>query len=214
LAVRSDHVTAEAQFGLVTRPTHTNTAWDVARFEAPCQRFVDLSEPNFGVALLTDSKHGYSSLGSMLKLSLLRSPVEPDPRGDAGEHRFRYALAPHAGSVTTAGVVRWARAFSDPVMVAATGAEPSSRSMFSVDHPGVQIDTVKPAESGSDVIVRLYEAHGDRSRVRLRSSLPFAGAARTDLLERDSEDLDWADGSTSLELGPFEVVSIRLRASP
>ena len=50
--VHADRSTAEIQFGHVERPTHTNTSWDVARFEYVAHRFVHVGEPGFGVAVI------------------------------------------------------------------------------------------------------------------------------------------------------------------
>ncbi len=50
-AVRAERATFECAFGVVTRPTHANTSWEEAQFEACAHRFVDLSEPGFGLAL-------------------------------------------------------------------------------------------------------------------------------------------------------------------
>ena len=45
------------------------------------------------------------------------------------------------------------------------------------------VDTVKPAEDGDGLIVRLYEAHGGRGVARLRVGVPFAEAWFANLLE-------------------------------
>ena len=74
----------ETAFGVVERPTHRNTSWDAARFEVAGHRFADLSEPGYGVALLNDGHYGHHALGNELGLSLLRSPVWPDPLADEG----------------------------------------------------------------------------------------------------------------------------------
>ena len=98
VAVRSQFASFEVQFGYVQRPTHANTSWDAARFEVAAQRWADLSEPGFGVALLNDCKHGYDVRGNVLRLSLLRGPTWPDPTADAGRHHFSYASSRTAAS--------------------------------------------------------------------------------------------------------------------
>ena len=102
LAVHSHEATFETMYGVVRRPTHRNTSWDAARFEVSAHRFADLSEPGYGVALLNDGKYGHSVHGNVLTLSLLRSPLYPDPTADEGEHHFTYSLLPHAGDWTEA----------------------------------------------------------------------------------------------------------------
>lgn len=46
----------ETQYGIVRRPTHYNTTWDMAKFEVCCHRWADLSEHGFGVSILNDCK--------------------------------------------------------------------------------------------------------------------------------------------------------------
>lgn len=81
----------------MTRPTHRNTSWDWAKFEVCGHKWADLSEPQWGAAVLNDSKYGWNVHGRTLTLSLLRSPKSPDANCDMHQHRFRYALMPHRG---------------------------------------------------------------------------------------------------------------------
>src|SRR5262249_55855208 len=157
LAVRSRLATYEVPFGVEQRPTHASTAWDAARYEVPGHRFADLSEHGFGVAVLTDSKYGYSCRGGVLRVSLLRSPKAPDPETDMGLHRFVYAVLPHAGSWQDGGVLAEATALCRPLRLA-QGLAPAS--LVSTDTPGLVVDTVKLAERSDALGVGLYEALG------------------------------------------------------
>lgn len=99
LALHATAATYETQFGSIQRPTHTNTSRDAMQFEVCGRRWGDLSQPDYGVALLNDSKYGYSCRGNRLRLSLLRSPKAPDADCDMGRHHFTYSLLPHLGHV-------------------------------------------------------------------------------------------------------------------
>ena len=214
--VQAPEAAFEVQFGHVTRPTHRNTSWDVARFEVCGRRWADLSDGRYGVALLNDCKHGYDILGNVMRLSLLRAPSYPDPNADRGHHRFTYALLPHAGGPTGGGVIEAAYDLNNPVLLATTGvhggAAPEQRSFFSVDAPGVFVEAVKVAEDGDEVVVRLYEGFGGRCTARLRCCSPLRSAQLTDLLEREVEELPLTDdGAILLEFGPFEVHTVKLR---
>src|SRR5262249_48175487 len=96
-AGRSASAQLAPAFGGAEGPTHRNARWDQARCEVAGPRFADLSEPGYGLALLNDGRYGYHALGSELGISLLRSPVSPDPRADEGRHELTYALLPHSG---------------------------------------------------------------------------------------------------------------------
>jgi alpha-mannosidase len=74
----------ETQYGFVRRPTHYNTSWDMAKFEVCCHKWADLSEHNYGVSILNDSKYGFATCGNLMRLSLLRAPKAPDAHADMG----------------------------------------------------------------------------------------------------------------------------------
>jgi alpha-mannosidase len=88
VSARNRAATFECANGVVMRPTHRNTSWEQAMFEAVAHRFIDLGEPGFGVALLNDAKYGHSVRDNVLGMSLLRSPIYPDPLADEGEQSF------------------------------------------------------------------------------------------------------------------------------
>ena len=124
----TSEIRAEIQFGHVKRPTHRNTTWDRARFEASMHRWVDLSESDFGVALLNDCKYAYDCLEQSVRLTLVRGSTFPSPEADLGEHRLRYALFVHDGVADLADVHRAAECFNNPVAV--IGSRQHSASML------------------------------------------------------------------------------------
>jgi alpha-mannosidase len=210
LALRSEYATYEIQFGHVRRPTHFNTTWDFARFEVCGHRWADLSEPNYGVALLNDSKYGYACHANVLRLSLLRSPKSPDPQADMGRHHFRYALFPHEGGPQTGGVIPAAAGFNQPLRVQASSQPAQSRSFFSVDNPGVVLDTVKKAEDSGDLILRFYESHGAHQEATLTVDGRIAKASRVNLLEEEDAPIRAGVRTIKLKLRPFEILSLKL----
>ena len=169
--VRAMNATYEMQFGNVERPTHYNTMHDLARFEVPFHKWADLSEHGFGVAILSESKYGFATFDNVMRLSLLRSSKDPDQVADMGRQQFSYAIMPHAGGWREAGVVAEAAKFNAPLLLAPGHAEP--RSFASIDTPNLVIDTIKHAEDGQGIILRLYECHGARGTARLNVDLPF-----------------------------------------
>jgi len=116
-AVHAHEATFETIFGVQRRPTHRNTPWERARFEVSAHRFVDLSEPGYGVALLNDGKYGYNVLEGTIGVSLVRGPLHPDPFADEGAHHFSLALYPHTGTWVEGKVVQAAQAFNAPMVV-------------------------------------------------------------------------------------------------
>ncbi len=213
LDVRAMNATYEVQFGHLQRPTHFNTSWDMARFEVVAHHWADLSDPEVGVALLNDSKYGYATHGSTMRLSLLRAPTAPDPEADQGHHIFRYALLPHPGAPQTAGVIEEGYRFNMPLHLLPASAQSSQRSFFSVTNPAVVLDTVKKAEDSDEIVVRLYEARGAHGAARLLTSLPVQSARRCNLLEDPDPGapLAWPSGGLEFTFRPFEIVTFILK---
>lgn len=208
--ILSPVATHEIQWGSVQRPTHRNTSWDWARFETCAQKWVDLSEGDYGVSLLNDCKYGHDVQGNTLRLSLLRSPTMPDPEADQGRHVFTYSLLPHTGGVGETTIAA-AYALNDPLLaVRATGAEGTPAGLVSVDRPNAVIETVKRAEDGRGFIVRLYESQRRRGPVTLHTGFDLAHAERTNLLEHPRENLSASGRAVTFELKPFEIVTLRL----
>jgi alpha-mannosidase len=98
LAASSPMATYEIPYGTIDRPTTRTNSVDSAKFEVPALRWADLGDGQHGLSLINESKYGYDAAGNVLRLSLLRSPIYPDPNADRGHQVFRYALYPHAGT--------------------------------------------------------------------------------------------------------------------
>jgi alpha-mannosidase len=92
--------------------------------------------------------------------------------------------------------------------------------LIEVSDPAVVVESVKLSDDRSgDVVVRLYESLGGRTRTTVTASFPVERATVTDLLEREDPEIAAlapavVDGS-SVDLGvkPFQVVTLRLRPS-
>ncbi|MGH9300243.1 MAG: glycoside hydrolase family 38 C-terminal domain-containing protein, partial [Acidimicrobiales bacterium] len=205
------HATFEVQFGHVERPTHANTSWDAAKFEVPAQRWADLSEPGFGVALLNDCKHGYDVRSNVMRLSLLRGPTWPDPRADLGRHRFSYAVLPH-GSLSEKGLVAHeAEAFNLPIRAVSSNPAAGPASGRVLEVRGAAVSSIKRADSGDCLAVRLYEHLGTHSRAELvLGGAGIKDARRADSLERAAGPVDVEAGKARLDLRPFELVTVLL----
>ncbi|MET9399915.1 glycoside hydrolase family 38 C-terminal domain-containing protein [Kitasatospora sp. NPDC002965] len=224
LDVHTERYAAETQFGHQFRPTHTNTSWEAAKFEACNHRFVHLEEPGWGVALVTPSTYGHDVTRAVratdggttttVRFSLLRAPRFPDPQTDQGVHRFRHALVPGAA---IGDAVREGYAVGLPER-RVTGSAEAVRPLVELDEAALVVSAVKLADDGSgDLVLRVYEAGGGRARGRLRTSFRPAAAVPCDLLERPwdgtrGEVAVDGDGVT-LSLRPFELVTLRLTPS-
>ena len=215
--ILSPRATYEVQFGHVERPTHRNTSWDWARFEVCAQKWVDLSEADYGVTLINDCKYGHDIRDNVIRISLLRSPTSPDPTADAGEHHFTYSLLPHVDALTHK-TIEHAYLLNDPLLVADGGegrmvqSTRGVRGLVMSSSPYDVIETVKRAEDGNGIIVRFYRASRSRGIATLMTGFPLRGAFTTNLLEENQEELVVRNDSVSLMVTPFQIVTLRLIA--
>lgn len=191
LDLRVTHARSEIQYGSISRPTHTNTSWDTARFETVAHRWVDLSETGYGVALLNDGRYGHDIHGAVIRISLLRSPTTPDPNADQGVQELTYSLLPHPGAWPSGEVVAHGYMLNRPLRLIApqrkrkaSSAQSTPQPLFWVETGAVVVEAVKRASEGDELIVRMYEPWGSRTKVAVRCSLPVERVIETDLLER------------------------------
>ncbi len=207
-AVHVREANCDVQFGYTARPTHRNTSWDMAKFEVAAHKYADLSNNDYGVALLNDCKYGYKVLKNVLDLNLLRSPVHPDPDADIGTHSFTYALLPHTGTLIESDVIEEAQRLNFPPIVA-----PGLINMcipVEIDGDGITLAALKRAEKEPNtLVIRLVENRGRFAKCKLTL---HAGDALVpcDLME-------WQDGdplsgkSHELEFTPFEIKTFKIK---
>lgn len=208
LALQSTGSIAEIQFGHVTRPSHRNTSWDQARFETPMQRWVAMEEPGFGAALLNDCKYGYDAKGTTLRLTLLRSPTWPWDGADQGRHRFRYGITLHDG-VATGQVQQAADDFNHPLTLWAGQGGQIAPLIGAC--PGLSVESVKPAEDGQGIVLRLVERLGQRQSLHLPLRSDITQVWACDLIEENRAPLTIQDNRVALTVSPFQILSLYLK---
>ena len=211
----TDKATYDIQFGSIERPTHKNTSWDEARFEACAHKYADLSDGGYGVSLMNDCKYGYDIHDGVMQLSLLRSPTDPNPEADQGKHSFTYSLYPHAGTLRDSDTVRRAYMLNIPMtaLKAEGGSDiiPSGFSLLSLESDHVACETVKEAEDGEGTVIRIYEYKNIRDKVKLNTALRFKKAYLCDLLENEVCEIPSENGNIICEIKGFEILTIKLK---
>ncbi|PTU17567.1 hypothetical protein P175DRAFT_0504855 [Aspergillus ochraceoroseus IBT 24754] len=227
----------ETQYGIIKRPTHYNTSWDMAKFEVCCHKWADLSESGYGVSILNDSKYGFATCGNLMRLSLLRAPKAPDAHADMGRHHIRYAILPHLGALD-ARTVRAGYNFNKPLALQSSPTKQETltsttnlfRSIRLTGSPSLILDVVKrgeddedvsrdtlPRRAGKSIILRIYEALGGKSRGVICTTLPVKKGWKCNVLEDDEMALDIGSkdrhGTVAIpiELRAFEVATYRLQ---
>ena len=171
-----------------------------------------MSEGNYGVALLNDGKYGFGADGATLTMTIAKCGGFPYEGASDEIPDFTYALLPHGGR-DLRGVIRDAYVLNAPFATrpGGTGDLPAAFSLVSCDDEGVAVETVKCAEDGEGIVLRLYEAVKERHTVRLHIGRPIREARLLDLTEREIGELPVAADAVTLTVRPFEILTVKVR---
>ncbi len=216
VAVHANKATYEIPYGNIERPTHWNTDWDRARFEVPAQKWADLSEGDYGVSLLNDCKYGYDIRGNVIRLTLLKSAVDPDPNADIGHHSFCYSLYPHAGDWRHGQTVQRAYELNYPLLTQVVNCSGeklrmSADSFAKVSSANVMIEAVKKAEDSDRIILRLYEAYNQRGKVELEFAHDLKDVRECNCLEQEYGGIPFEKDKFRFNMRPYEIKTFLLQ---
>lgn len=215
LDVNALRTTYEIQFGHLERSNTRNTSWEDAKYEVCAHKWADMADGGYGMALMNDCKYGYSAENSVLGMTLLRCGNSPNPDADKELHTFTYSILPHEGSIVQAEIVKEAYMLNNPLFAVGvtqgSGALPAAFSLFGCD--GAVLETIKPAEDGNGLILRLYEPYNRSGKVTLRCGRPIVSAEICNLLEQPAEEeaaVEKTANMISLPIKPFEIITLRI----
>ena len=213
LAASSGKATFEIPYGAIERSTTRNNSWEKAQFEVPAMRWADLGDRSHALSVLNDAKYGYDAEGNTLRITLLRSPIWPDPDADRGRQQFRYALYPHPGSWKDAMTVRRGYEMNYPLsteqVFAHAGALPAEHSWGSVENANVTLTAVKKAEDTDALIFRMYEWAGKASEVKLHVPAGASGARETNMMEKPEPSQLAVQGDVvTVPIKPYEILTL------
>ncbi|MCQ2794954.1 MAG: glycosyl hydrolase-related protein [Bacilli bacterium] len=213
--VKCEQARFDIQFGSIGRNTKPKNSYDEAKFEVCGQKWVDMSDGKFGVALLNDSKYGYGVEGSDLSLTVLKSGSYPYDEATDVCPEFKFALFPHTGDYKNDAVVKEAYIFNRPALVYqnknAKGYQNVKHSFVSLAAPGVIVETVKRAHNEKAYIIRGFETMGSSHDVSLNVNVPFKKAYLADLMENNLKALPVKKGVIKLKVKPFEIFTIKIK---
>lgn len=220
LAASGPFATYEIPYGTIQRPTTRNNSWEDAKFEVPSIRWADLGDGQHGFSLLNMSKYGYDAVGHTLRISLLRSPTDPDPNADRGHHHFSYCLYPHAGDWKQALTVRRGYEYNYNLRAmqvsAHPGVLPARHAFVTLESKNVILTAVKKAEDNNALILRFYEWAGKDGNVRIHVPKGATEANLANLLEQpEGSPLSIENGDIiTVPAHPYEIVTVGVGYHP
>jgi alpha-mannosidase len=133
---------------------------------------------------------------------------------DKGEHDFVYSIYPHSGDWRVGDTVREAYQVNVPLCAEVgngAGCGGAMTAFAAINRPNVIVDTIKGAEDGNGLIVRVYESQGARCEAELTFGFELADATECNLMEDDEHAVSVDGGKLRFYIKPYEIKTILLR---
>ncbi|HEY9012867.1 MAG TPA: glycosyl hydrolase-related protein, partial [Devosia sp.] len=83
-------------------------------------------------------------------------------------------------------------------------------SFASVDNDCVTIETLKGAEDGKGLILRIFEHANRRASTKLTFGPKIKSVTRVNLMEEGNEPMTLDGNAVTLQLRPFEITTLRV----
>jgi len=207
LNISNSQANYEIPFGSISRQSDGS--------EYPALKWIDVSGSDYGVSLLNDCKYGFDVNDNVMRMSLLRGPLYPDPRADEGTHCIGYALFPHSGSFKDANTFRRGYEFNNPLItivdMSHPGQFPKEYSFIQVEPENVFLTAMKEEQGyyNRGIIIRVFEAFGTPTLTSITLPQEFI-YQEVSPLERDEEGIHGQGDNIRFALKPYEIKTIKL----
>jgi alpha-mannosidase len=211
--LNTDTAAFDIPFGTMERKTSENTSWEKARFEVPMQKWADLSETDYGVALLNNGKYGIAARGTSLGLSIAKTPIYPDPEADGETNTFTFSLYPHLGTWLDSHIFRRANELNVPLRVI-KGRSSSDKSFLSIETDDLMLEAIKGSEDERSIVLRCYEVGNRRGETKIRLWKNVAQVEATNFLEERVSDrekkVESDENNLKISYRNYEICTIKL----
>ncbi len=213
--VKAQKYTRDIAYATIESSNYRHNPYDKAKFEVSAHNFIDMSEDNYGVSILNDCKYGYEVDKQRMIITLLKAPMNPDPKSDRGDHYFTYAIYPHKGSWKTADTLKMGLEMNNPAVSVdvKSGSEGADEMSFiKLNGKNVTLEAVKKCEDEDAYIVRFVEKAGSRTEVSAELFADIKAVYECNLLEREDVAVDIASGNTlNFTINPFEIKCYKIK---
>lgn len=207
--LNSTEAVYEIPFGVIKRKTTASNSWELAKFEVPFIKWMDIYEDDYGVALLNDGKYGIAVERSNVGISLAKTPIYPDYETDSEENVFTYSIYPHKGNWISAEVYKRAYELNYPIR--ATKGKGGEKSFVSVNPRNIVLEALKPSEDGNGIVLRLYNVENNRGIGEIKLWKSPNTAYKTNILENEKlEDVNINKDEISFNYRNYEIISIKI----
>ncbi len=219
----------ETQFGVVPEPTELFASLEKTGTPAGIPNFLSWfchGDGTRGITFMNKGIPASEIRGSKVYLTLFRSVGILSADGDAGpliptpdaleldrDYTFEYALQHHDGDWKQSEAYKHGQEFHHlPLAVQASskGDLPQEFSFLELKPNNLILSALKKAEDSDKVILRFFETKGESTMAEVRLFRSIKRATAVNLLEQEEYDLKPEHNKLSMDVKPFEIVSLKL----
>ncbi len=207
---------SDGQFGITLSPTESHLLEFGGLWPNYCsQAHHGIDPPGYGAAFITPEQVTKGHMYAFVMSSNFRTNFQPVQQS---EILFRYSLTSHEGDWRKGDCARFGwgvanRLIADDVRGKRGGPLAHDAMTFcSVDKPNVLLTTLKRAEDGNGIIIRLIETQGKKTTATV--TLPHVAIAKalsTNLVEVDIEPAVFTKHEIKANLKPFGITTFRIQ---
>lgn len=233
----SDSVTYDLGLGTIKRGINRPELYEV-----PGHQWADMTANNdpYGFTVLNDCRYGWDHPdSSTLRLTLIHTPgvfdnwawVGDQSSQDLGHHTFGFAVRTHEPLEQQSGNVWQAARFNQPLIAFQTEPHKGTlgptfsfvqiypmdmmRSLLPPCPSQVMVTAVKKAEDSDELIVRLRELCGIRTKsVEVAFPWPISSARELDGAENEKADAEFEGTVLMTSLAPFQPRTFAVKLTP
>ena len=215
LNIKGFNAAYEIPYGVIHRSSDLSKQENKGKFEVPALRWADLSEDEYGVSLINDSKYGYDVDKNVMRLTLLNAPLWPDPMANRGQNSVSYQLYPHNGDWKKAQTKRRGYEFNNPVLCFPAdrhiGELPLRNSFVQISPDNIILTTIKYAEDNKDVwVLQWYESEGKDTEVELILPAMPKRIVGSNFLEEDGNDIKIKQNKIRVKNLAYAVMTVKV----
>lgn len=209
--IRAVDARFDIQNGNIRRPITCNNSWEAAKFEVAAHKWVDLWETGYGMAVLNDCKYGHDIKEDTIRLTLLKSAIDPDYSADTGSHEFIYSILPHHKEWYESKIEQEAFDLNNPLEGVKGQSFITDTSLFSFSYDHIVVDAIKRAENSEDIVIRFHEYAGARGSVKITTKLNNIHSwCESNLMEEPQGE--FVTSPIEVSIKPYEIKTILIKS--
>ncbi len=216
LSVSNNKATYDLGLGAIERSSNSEKL-----FEVPAQKWANISNDNFGVSIISDSKYGWDKPNdNTLRMTVLHTPKRNFQKDsmqslmEVGLNRYGYAICAHNNDLNVAQ--QNSKSFNQPFNAVETschnGVLSDEYSFAKLSKNNIILRALKKAENSDEIIVRFNEgANKSTKNIHFSIANGIESAKEIYASEEEIGEAKVINGELVFDLDAYDIKSFSLK---